>query len=113
MLTDGVTTGRVKLGVWLVAEDRDRPYSGSDPTENPLHEDTRIRVPLLLFRLKEGATPGTGMYRSWNNVSWILEVPTAAEAILLRDTLQLFFSTIASEGIAATHGYLTGPIEPA
>jgi len=53
------------------------------------------------------------MYRSWNNVSWILEVPTAAEAILLRDTLQLFFSTIASEGIAATHGYLTGPIEPA
>ena len=47
MLTDGVTTGRVKLGVWLVAEDRDRPYDGSDSTDNPLHERTRIRVPLL------------------------------------------------------------------
>ena len=47
MLTDGVTTSRVKVGLWLVAEDRDRPYDGSDPTDNPLQEKTRIRVPLM------------------------------------------------------------------
>ena len=47
MLTDGVTTGRVKVGIWLVAEDRDRPYDGSGSTDNPLQENTRIRVPLV------------------------------------------------------------------
>ena len=52
MLTDGVTTGRVKVGAWLVAEDRDRPYDGSDSTDNPLHERTRIRVPLLTIDVR-------------------------------------------------------------
>ncbi len=47
MLTDGVTTSRVKVGIWLVAEDRDNPYDGSDPTDNPLQEETHIRVPLM------------------------------------------------------------------
>ena len=46
MLTDGVLTNRVRVGVWYVAEDRDRPYDGSEPTANPLQEETEIRVPL-------------------------------------------------------------------
>lgn len=47
MLTDGVTTGRLLAGVWLVAETRDTPYDGSVETPNPLRERTSIRVLLL------------------------------------------------------------------
>ena len=38
---------RVKVGAWLVAEDRDRAFRGSDEVENPLSEKTTIRVPVL------------------------------------------------------------------
>ena len=47
MLTDGVTTGRVQAGVWLLAENRETPYDGSTETPNPLRERTTIRVLLL------------------------------------------------------------------
>ena len=47
MLTDGVTTGRVLAGVWLLAENRETPYDGSTETPNPLRERTTIRVLLL------------------------------------------------------------------
>ena len=46
-MTDGVVGSRVKLGAWLVAEDRDAAYDGSTEVENPLRERTQIRVPLL------------------------------------------------------------------
>lgn len=42
-----MTTNRLLLSGWLVAEDRDTPYDGSTKTENPLQERTRIRVWLL------------------------------------------------------------------
>ena len=61
----------------------------------------RIRIPLLLFRLREGGTPGTGAYRTWNDVSWILECETVDEALRVRDTLQLFFATVGRDGIEA------------
>ena len=44
MLTDGVTSGRVQAGVWLLAENRDTPYDGSTETANPLRERTTIHV---------------------------------------------------------------------
>jgi hypothetical protein len=47
VLTDGVTTGRVQGGVWLIAETRDTPYDGSAETPNPLREKTTIRVLLV------------------------------------------------------------------
>ena len=47
MLTDGVTSGRVQAGVWLLAENRDTPYDGSTETANPLRERTTIHVLLL------------------------------------------------------------------
>lgn len=47
MLTDGVSTGRLQLSGWLLAEDRDTPYDGSDETTNPLQERTRVRVWLV------------------------------------------------------------------
>ncbi len=52
MLTDGVIGSRAKLGVWLVAEERDRVYDGSDETDNPLREKTTIRVPLLTLDVR-------------------------------------------------------------
>jgi hypothetical protein len=47
VLTDGVSTGRLQLCGWLLAEDRRTPYDGSDRTPNPLQERTRVRVWLL------------------------------------------------------------------
>lgn len=44
MLTDGLRDGRFQLSGWVVAEDRDTPFDGSDQTANPLQERTRIRV---------------------------------------------------------------------
>lgn len=63
----------------------------------------RIRIPLLLFRLRDGATAGSGAYRSWNNVSWIIECESAEEAIRARETLQTFFETVRAYGIESVH----------
>jgi hypothetical protein len=47
-LTEGVTPGsRIKVGAWLVSEDRDTAYDGSREVDNPLRERTRIHVPIL------------------------------------------------------------------
>lgn len=46
-MTEGVTTERVKIGAWLVTEDRDTAFDGSTKVENPHQERTRIRVPLV------------------------------------------------------------------
>lgn len=67
----------------------------------------RIRIPLLLFRLRAGATPGNGSYRTWNDVSWILECQSVEEALRVRDTLQLFFAWVGKDGIDTVHSYLT------
>jgi hypothetical protein len=42
-----MTTNRLLVSGWLVAEDRDTPYDGSTKTDNPLRERTQIRVWLL------------------------------------------------------------------
>jgi len=47
VLTDGLSQGRLQLSGWLVAEDRDTPYDGSEQTPNPLQERTKIRVWLV------------------------------------------------------------------
>ncbi len=49
----------MKLGAWLVAEDRDRAYDGSDDSENPLQERTTIRVPLITLDVR--VTPRLGI----------------------------------------------------
>mgnify|MGYP001590353699 CR=1 FL=1 len=68
----------------------------------------RIRVPLLVFRLHPSpARPGLGAYRTWNNVSWILECESVGEAIAVRDTLQQVFSLIRSHGIERVRHCLT------
>lgn len=52
MLTDGLTQGRLQISGWLVAEDRKTPFNGSEKTDNPLQEKTRVRVYLLTADLR-------------------------------------------------------------
>lgn len=47
MLTEGLSTNRLLVGGWLIAESRDTPYDGSAATPNPLQEKTGVRVWLL------------------------------------------------------------------
>jgi hypothetical protein len=47
-----VTGSRAKVGVWLVAEDRDRAYDASAEVENPMQERTEIMVPLLTLDVR-------------------------------------------------------------
>ena len=42
-----MTGSRLKVGAWFVTEDRDTAFDGSSKADNPLREETRIRVPLL------------------------------------------------------------------
>jgi len=51
-LTEGVIGSRVKLGAWLVAEDRNDAYDGSSEVDNPMQERTQIRVPLLTLDIR-------------------------------------------------------------
>lgn len=43
---------RVKVGAWLVAEDRDRAFDGGSEVENPMQERTQIMVPLLTIDVR-------------------------------------------------------------
>ena len=43
---------RVKLGAWLVAEDRNDAYDGSSEVDNPMQERTHIRVPLITLDVR-------------------------------------------------------------
>lgn len=69
----------------------------------------RVRIPLLIFRLKKDAAPGAGSYRSWNNVSWIVECDSVSEAIELRDALEAFFTYAKANGLNAAHLLLDKP----
>jgi hypothetical protein len=42
----------VKIGAWVVAEDRDRAFEGSSEVGNPLRERTQITVPLLTLDVR-------------------------------------------------------------
>lgn len=51
-MTDGLTGSRVKLGAWVVAEDRDVAYDGSSEVDNLHQERTQILVPLLTLDVR-------------------------------------------------------------
>lgn len=51
-MTDGVTSGRFKLGAWVVSERRTRAFDGSSRVDNPLQERTSITVPLLTLDVR-------------------------------------------------------------
>jgi hypothetical protein len=85
-LTEGVAGGRFKVGVWLVAEDRDRAFDGSSEVENPLRERTRILVPLVTFDMGITNRFGVQAAASIPDVTRSAVVPRAAGPIDFRET---------------------------
>src|SRR5262245_6661579 len=46
-MSDGPMLGRFRLSTWLIAEDRNTVYNGTQEEENPLSEETSIAVPMV------------------------------------------------------------------
>lgn len=51
-MTEGVSTERVKVGAWFVAEDRNTVYDGSSKGDNLHDERTQIYVPIVTADLR-------------------------------------------------------------
>lgn len=85
-MTEGVSSGRFKLGAWLVAEDRDRAFEGSSEVDNPLQERTNILVPLVT--LDVGITPRFGVQAAVSipDVTRSAVVPRASGPINFEET---------------------------
>jgi len=47
-----VSGSRVKVGAWVVSEDRDRAYDGSSEVQNDFEERTQILVPLITLDVR-------------------------------------------------------------
>ena len=79
MLTDGLAQKRFQVSAWMIGEDRDTPYDGSDPTPNPLRERTRIRVYLITGDVRLGDLYGVQVTATIPDVtrSAIVERPAA------------------------------------
>lgn len=69
MLTEGLSTNRMLVGGWLIAEDRDTPYDGSARTDNPLRERTNIRVWLLTADLRVTTKGGVQVSAAFPDVT--------------------------------------------
>lgn len=59
----------------------------------------RIRLQPSIFRRPADGTV-SGQHRSWVNVSWVLECSDVAEALALRQAMQIFFEAVGQEGPA-------------
>ena len=69
----------------------------------------RVRIQPTLFRLREGETTGSGHYRAWADVSWILECADVEETVQVRDALRTFFDCLAKDGPEFVRLRLTAP----
>jgi hypothetical protein len=96
-LTEGVAGSRVRLGVWVVAEDRDRAYDGSSEVDNPLHERTQVTVPLLTLDVRLTERFGVQAAASVPDVTRSAVVPTAAGAFDFSET----FSGLGDTAVVA------------
>ncbi|MEO6437132.1 MAG: hypothetical protein ABIP55_15425 [Tepidisphaeraceae bacterium] len=74
------------MGVWLVAEDRDRAFDGSSEAENPMQERTRIRVPLMTFDLGITDRFGIQAAASIPDVTRSAVIPRASGPVDFRET---------------------------
>jgi hypothetical protein len=79
-------TSRVRLGVWVVTEDRDRAYDGSSEVDNPLRERTRIAVPLLTLDVRATERFGIQAAASVPDVTRSAVVPRATGTIDFSET---------------------------
>jgi hypothetical protein len=85
-LTDGVAGSRVKIGAWLVAEDRDAAFDGSSEVDNPMRERTQIRVPLVTIDVRLTNQFGVQAAASVPDVTRSAIVPRATGAIDFEET---------------------------
>jgi hypothetical protein len=79
-------TSRVRLGAWIVTEDRDRAYDGSSEVDNPLRERTRIAVPLLTLDVRATERFGIQAAASVPDVTRSAVVPRATGTIDFSET---------------------------
>ena len=103
MLTDGLATGRFQISGWLVAEDRDTPYDGSDETPNPLQERTRVRVVLLTGDVRIGARSGVQISAT------VPDITRSAVVTSATGTLQTFSETFRGWGDTSVVGWYRVP----
>jgi hypothetical protein len=76
----------VKLGAWLVAEERDRAYEGSSDSDNPLQERTTIRVPLLTLDVRLTRRSGLQAAASIPDITRTAVVPRPGGAFNFRES---------------------------
>lgn len=78
----------MKLGAWLVAEERDRAYDGSTDSDNPLQERTTIRVPLLTLDLRVTPRLGVQVAASIPDITRTAVVPGPAGPFNFRESFR-------------------------
>ncbi|MGH9371083.1 MAG: hypothetical protein ACRD15_06090 [Vicinamibacterales bacterium] len=76
----------MKIGAWLVAEDRDAAFDGSSEVDNPMRERTQIRVPLLTVDVRLTNQFGVQAAASVPDVTRSAIVPRATGAINFEET---------------------------
>ena len=85
-MTEGVTGSRMKLGAWVVSEERNRVFDGSTEADNPLQERTRIIVPLLTIDLRITEYLGIQAAGTFPDVTRTAVVPGATTNVNFRET---------------------------
>jgi hypothetical protein len=85
-LTEGVLGGRIKLGAWLVAEDRNDAYDGSSEVDNPMQERTQIRVPLVTLDVRLTDRFGVQAAATLPNITRTAVVPRPTGSLNFKET---------------------------
>jgi hypothetical protein len=81
-----VTGSRVKLGAWVVSEERSRAFEGTKEVDNPLQERTRIIVPLLTMDVRLAEYVGIQVASTFPDVTRTAIVPGAATSVNFRES---------------------------
>lgn len=88
MLTDGVVGSRLRIGVWVVAEDRDRAFDRSEETTNPLRERTRIVVPVVTVDARITDRSGAQIAATVPDITRTAVVPRPGGSFDFRETFR-------------------------
>ena len=81
-----MTTGRFKVGAWLVGEDRDTAFDGSAEVDNPFHERTRILLPLATVDVRLTERVGVQVAATIPNVTRTAVIARPPGVVNYRET---------------------------
>jgi len=81
-----VSGSRVKVGAWLIGEDRNRAFDQRGKTDNPLQERTRISVPLLTVDVRVTERVGVQAAASVPDVTRSASIRTTAGSTRVSET---------------------------